>query len=156
MIKMNVPPLAGHSFCLLVAVPPNFFVCTRRYEAAGVLIGRYPLCEQRCYEKKRGKFLSKLKNLPRFSLHKKYLPKDFSYSKVSVFVTQGGAINISTEILQRKYWQGRAFTPFAEELLHILQCCLPSGLFTGHSQEIADFLSLLRSVSLNSCLLYQS
>ena len=43
VIKMNVPPPAGCSFCLLVAAPQNPVVCTRRYEAAGVLIGRCPV-----------------------------------------------------------------------------------------------------------------
>ena len=60
-------------------------------------IGRYPflvsrdsLCKERYYAKKQGKTTWFSRGCPASSLHKNHLPRAFSHSRVSVFVTQDG------------------------------------------------------------------
>lgn len=48
------------------------------------------LCKERYYAKKQGKPTWFSRSFPAFSLHKNYLPRDFSHSRVSVFVIQDG------------------------------------------------------------------
>ena len=50
----------------------------------------YPLCKERRYAKKQGKTTWFSRGHPASSLHKNHLPRAFSHSRVSVFVTQDG------------------------------------------------------------------
>ena len=54
------------------------------------LIVRDALCKERYYAKKQGKTTWFSRFFPASSLHKNHLPRAFSHSRVSVFVTQDG------------------------------------------------------------------
>ena len=58
-------------------------------KALNLIVGN-ALCKERYYAKKQGKTTWFSRGCPASSLHKNHLPRAFSHSRVSVFVTQDG------------------------------------------------------------------